>query len=153
MRTTSSSGPAHLLTTLALALVLPLGLLVAGCGSGDEPETGTDESAIEVVGTWDTNFGGEEVISAETWGAAAIVRFDNSANSAITQNAADAEFSPGKFSKLVWTEVTEEAFYYCTVDYDLDTEEAAVASTKEANPSEPETSGCGDFAWTGMTKK
>jgi hypothetical protein len=110
---------------------------------------------IELTGSYDTQFGTTETITATTWEfgiEAAIVDWDNEANWAVTQNPEDAETSPNAFNKVVWTEPDAQgAFYYCTVDFGLETEEAARTTDKTADDSNPEESGCGEFAWTKMT--
>ena len=126
-------------------------LMLIGCGDAAE---NNDSGDLEVLGTFDTSFGSEETVTAEAWGSAAIVAFDNDANFAITQNAEDAEFSPSAFNKLVWTEpATDGSFYYCTVDFGLETQAAAEASEKTADDSDPDNSGCGGFSWTKLTPK
>ena len=106
---------------------------------------------IEIRGSWTSNFGGEEVITPLMWGAASIKLFDNTANWSVTQNAADDMWNPSKFNKIVWTELADASFYYCTVDYGLDTLEAAKTSTQTADSSDPDNSGCGQFSWTKLT--
>lgn len=125
-------------------------LLVVGCGDGEDGgETGNAE--IEIGGTWESSFGGTETISSEAWGDADVVSFDNDENVAITQNADDAEFNPGKFNRIVWTEPEDDSFYYCWVAFALDTEQEALDSDATADASAPDESGCGDFAWTKLS--
>ena len=110
-----------------------------GSGSGDE---------LEVAGDWKSEFG-DQTISVEDWDGAEVVEFDNDDNVAFTQYPDDAEFNAGKFSKLVWTEPGKDGFYYCTVDYGLDSLDDAKDSEKSADAKHPEDMGsCGDFTWT-----
>lgn len=118
----------------------------AGCSS-DDAET------IELAGSWDTNFGTSEDIDSVQWGTAAVVYFDNEMNFAITQNASDAEFSPSKFNKLVWTEPSGDFAYYCTVDFGKDSADEAENTTNVADSSDLEVAGCGGFGWTKITTK
>ena len=152
-------------TLQALTLMLVAALAACGCGS-DNGDASTDAAGsaadafsgppIEIAGTWMSSFG-EEIISSTSWSSsmstAAVVEFDNDGNLAFTQNAADAQYAPGKFNKLVWTEPSGDTLYYCTVDHGLDSLEAAKATTKAADDSDPANSGCGDFGWTKLTKK
>jgi hypothetical protein len=103
---------------------------------------------FELEGRWATDYGMTDEVSSLAWNAQAIVSFDNAANVAITQNPADDPWGPSKFSKVVWTEPTDGAFYYCIVDFGLATAAEAEASTKNADDTSPQTSGCGSFPWT-----
>lgn len=109
---------------------------------------------LEIKGSWESNFGGTETIDTSSWvsyGTVTVVRYDNALNIAITKNADDATYNPGKFSKIVWTEPSDGSFYYCTIDFGLDSADAAAASTKVANDTSPETTGCGSFPWTKLS--
>jgi hypothetical protein len=127
--------------------------LLAGCGAGeDETSPNQQSSGIEIRGEWESEFG-EETITDDVWGSTSIVKFDNDANVAITQNADDAEFSPGKFNRIVWTEPAGGSFYYCWVAFALDSEQEAFDSDATADDSDPETGGCGGFPWTKLSGK
>jgi hypothetical protein len=146
----------HFLVSFGRACVAASIFSCAGCGDGEdgspEPTPADGELQIEIAGTWESNFGVIESISSEGWGDAAIVAFDNGDNFAITQNADDAAFSPGLFNRNVWTEPANGSFYYCTVAFGLESEEAALESTATADASDPENSGCGGaFAWTKLS--
>jgi len=124
-----------------------------GADAGEGPGDSTDE--IEVAGTWDSEFG-EVTIDGETWDdgfALAIVSFDNDDNFVITQTPDDAEFDPGTFGKTIWTEPNDDGFFFCTVDFGLDTAADAENSSMMADDSDPAESGCGmmDRPWTEVT--
>jgi hypothetical protein len=149
----------------ALSVVLAAALAAAGCGSDGGSETAdaagspTDMRAgpqLEIAGTWTSSFG-VETITSSSWSspmaAATVVEFDNEGNFAVTQNAANDQYAPGKFNKLVWTEPKDDSFYYCTIDFGHDSAEAAKGTTKSADDSDPANSGCGDFGWTELTRK
>ena len=108
--------------------------------------------AIEIAGSWTGEFA-DEMIDSESWNGSAVVTFDNAENFAITQNADDAMYDPGKFNKLVWTEPADNAFYYCTIDFGLDTEADAKASAKVADETDLEGAGCDGFPWSKLSKK
>lgn len=130
-----------------LMLGLGIGLGQAACGDDDpSPET------IEVAGRWASNFGGFETITSTSWGGFEIIEFDNLTNFAVTQNPADAAFFPSKYNKYVWTEPAGGAFFYCTVDFGLDTADQARTSTQTADASDPSTTGCGSFPWTQLSQ-
>ncbi len=106
------------------------------------------QGPLEIIGIWASNFGGEETISDSHWNQDSLVSYDNELNYVITQSSTSAQFNPGKFNKLVWTEPSENSFYYCFVDFGLDTAEAAKNTSKMADTTDPANSGCGGFAWT-----
>ncbi len=107
---------------------------------------------IETAGTWTSNFGTEETITDEAWGAASLIEYDNDLNWAVTQNAGDDQYNPSKYNRLVWTEPNAGRFYYCTVDYGLETLAQAESSTQAADASDPASGGCGGFSWTELSR-
>lgn len=141
---------------VCLSLALCMGLTACGDNNdnndndGNTPET---PDAPEIVGVWASNFGSIESITENTFGGATIVAVDNDANFLVTQNAADAEFFPGRFSKVVWTTPQADEFYYCTVTFDEPTLEAARDTPKTADEDGVDTDGCGGFSWTKLTDK
>jgi hypothetical protein len=137
-----------------------LSLSIVACGEMPSDESAVDtttaptgSTTLEVVGDWSDNYGGSTTITATKWGADTVVRFDNGANSAVVQAPADAAYNPSKFSKQLWTEPASGSFWLCTVDFGLDSADAAAASTKTADAANPADGGCGGFPWTKMTKK
>ena len=130
------------------ALATTLSLI--GCGEEATQATAQTEvqtQALEVIGTWATPWG-TDVITAEKWNLATIVEFDNATNTVLTQQPADDEYNPEKFSRIEWTELTDESFYYCTVAFGQDTLEAARVAEATADTSDLEGTGCGGFPWT-----
>lgn len=149
------TGSARILTHLGLGLAMSAGLLA--CGDEDNNATDLEDDVVdspEIKGVWASNFGSVETITDATFNSsAAIVAVDNEANWMVTQNAADAEFSPGTFSKIVWTVPAGAEFYYCTVTFGEPTLEAARDTTKVASEEGVDTDGCGGFSWTKLTDK
>jgi hypothetical protein len=139
--------------TACLALLAICLLNCTADDGGDIRDDSADEQGLEIEGYWVSNFGETEAIDANMWGEAIVVAYDNEYNSAILQNLPDAEFFPGLFSRVVWTEPESDSFYYCTVDFGKKTREEAERSEKTADSSDPERSGCGDFAWTRLTQE
>jgi hypothetical protein len=117
----------------------------SGCGGFAWTEL---YEAIEIEGTWHSNFGGTETVNHRTFGFTAVVEFDNDTNWVIVQNAADAEFDPGKFARIVWTEPANGRFYYCFTVFGQDTADDARSAPDTSDPSNPANAGCGGFAWT-----
>jgi hypothetical protein len=106
--------------------------------------------AIALIGTWhDEEFGGDLEITSTKFGAQTIIEFDNAERTAITQNPADDQYGPSKFSKQVWTAFMNGGFYQCAQDYGKDTAAEAKATTMKADPSDL-AMGCGGsgFGWT-----
>lgn len=135
------------------AIAMTLDASVADASIADDAQISpldAMQSVIEVLGTWNSSFTGLEVIAETTWGAASIRSYNNDQNFAITQNPSDAPVSADKFNRLVWTEIESNIFYYCTVDFNLDTLADAENSPLVADSTQLET-GCGGFAWTQMT--
>ncbi|HIA02291.1 MAG TPA: hypothetical protein EYN06_01910 [Myxococcales bacterium] len=141
-----------LIVALSMALMLTIGCGSDDGNSGDNTDGGImGGGAIEVMGSWDDNFGGHAKITESMWADGSITVFDNSGNWAVVQNPEDAEWDPSKFSKLIWTDPAEDSsWYYCMVDYAKDTAEAAQNTEKTADDSDPANSGCGGFSWTKM---
>ena len=52
---------------------------------------------------------------------------------------------------IVWTEIDGDSFFYCTVDFGLDSAEDAENTAMSADDTDPENDGCGGFSWTVLT--
>ena len=138
---------------VALLTVVSLGFVACG-GDDEDPEVTPDvmQGALEVEGQWGSAFGGVDEIGEGKWGGAAVVEYNNEENWAITQLPETDEFNPSKFNKLVWTEPKDNEFYYCWVDFGLDSAAEAKATDKTADVSKLD-DGCGGFPWTKLSPK
>ncbi len=126
----------------------------ADTASADTASADTAAAVFELIGTWATPYGTDDVITQTMWNKAKIVEFDNAANLGFTQEPADDPYNPNKFNKVIWTEPKNNSFYYCIVDYGKDSLALAKASTLTADASDPDNKGCGgSFPWTKATKK
>jgi hypothetical protein len=140
-----------------------------GENNGDVTNNGTNNGGadgFELVGTYAMTFvsvteggeevvmeGGDEEISEDAWSIYELIEYDEEANEAITRNADDDMFSPGTYNKNVWTEPDGDGvFHYCTVDFGLESLEAAQASEATADSGDL-VMGCGGFSWNTMTPK
>ncbi len=129
----------------------------AGSG-GASVDSGAPAGGIEVAGMWMSMYG-DETIDDMMWGGSALISYDNTANEAITQGAPTEDDAgvemDGTFSKIVWTEPENGAFYYCFVAYLEPTATAAIAASMPADDSDPDNGGCGDgdFPWTKLELK
>lgn len=106
-----------------------------------------------LIGTWDTNFGGTEVITANTWSGANIVAYTSGVTVVYVHNPASDPYNPRKFSKFVYTEPVSDSFYFCQIVYNAETLAAAQADTKVTDATNPDTSGCSGFSWTKATRQ
>jgi len=139
---------------LRTAAMLALIALTTSACSGDPEDEGATTKALEIIGDYDDNFGGQQVITADAWNDSAIVGYDNDKNVVYTQFPEDDQYNPNKFAKTVYTEPKDGSFYFCMVEFSLDTLAEAEASKAEADDSDPDTGGCGgEFPWTKATKK
>lgn len=118
-------------------------------GGGD---AGRPDAGLEIVGAWASNFGSEEIVTEARFAGTPIRAYDNAENYLVTQNATTSPFNPGLFNRIVWTEIVDDRFFYCFVDFGLLSLEEALTSTMTADPSSPESSGCGGFPWTGLRR-
>lgn len=134
-------------TTLSIAMAFAL----TGCGDDDSTPSSENTDEIEIEGSWSSNFGGTEDISSTSWSGSQITTFDNEENFAVTQSPDDSQYNPGKYNRNVWTEPADGVFFYCTVDFGLDSEADALATTADADASDPENGGCGGFSWTQLS--
>lgn len=114
---------------------------------------GTDASApAGISGTWSSNFGGYEEISDKAWNDMIVTKLDLAGRIAITQNSASDKYNPSKFNKIAFTAPKDGSFYYCYVDFGLGSADLAEASTKTADDSKPDKSGCAGFPWAKLTR-
>ena len=120
-----------------------------GEGCGGFPWTRMSP-ALEVRGTWADNYGQTVTISEAAWGPNEVHQFDNDSNWAVAQNPADDEWNPSKYSRVVWTELADGEFWFCTVAYGLGTLEEALNTDQTADPEDLEGAGCDGFPWTRM---
>jgi hypothetical protein len=123
-----------------------------GAGGAPEVPDVVVPGPTELIGTWSTNFGGTEVITANTWNGANIVAYTSGVTVVYTRNPASA-FFPHKFSKTVYTPPANDSFYFCQIVYNAETLAAAQADTKVADANALDTNGCSGFSWTKATKQ
>lgn len=108
---------------------------------------------IELVGDWASEFG-EETITTSNWDGyciQTIVRVDNEANVAIIETLSGDGCALG-FGRIVWTEIADDAFDYCTTTFAAASADEA-ASAEVSNFSTDLATGCGGFPWSHLTRK
>ncbi|MEC9072785.1 MAG: hypothetical protein VX938_10415, partial [Myxococcota bacterium] len=123
-------------------------------GSGTNPTGGIwDRWDLEIAGVWLSSFGQAQTITTLAWNQdQTIVTWDNDANTLVSQNTEDAPYYPGAFNRIVWTEQDDEGFWYCTVDFGVESLELVQAFDKVPDDTDPAVSGCGGFAWTRLER-
>ena len=139
---------------------------LAGCGDADDPPLNPieEQGELEIKGTWDSNFGGVDTITDDTWleeggeGDTAytfeqrIVSYLNDENEVVTE-VPGVDDAPATYNRIVWTEIDGDSFYFCTTDFLLSSAAAAEARNTVADDSDLETSGCGGNPWTKLTRQ
>lgn len=118
--------------------------------STEETDTSTEESTLEILGSYSDSWGGVQTINEDTWadGYGAlfhISQFDNEANFLIAQNDAANEYSPELWSKFQWTTDENGGLFYCQSMFDAASEEDAMGANADASDL---ASGCSGFGWT-----
>ena len=144
----------------AAIVALAGGMSVGVMACGDDDANGDSanqqnqgDMGIEVAGTWETNFGDEELIDEEVWGFRDLIDYDNEDRQAVTQNPEDAEFGALEYSRIEWTPLEGDVFYYCETVFGLETEDEAWQEEGVADADDLE-GGCGEdgFGWTQMER-
>jgi hypothetical protein len=137
--------------------------------AGDEPvgdETGlpddtgqaANSTGLEIAGSYTDDFGStwsiDEVQIVLGYPGYApslfsVVRYDNDADVIIAQNDPSNPYSGGMYSRFDWY-VDGAALWICQTAYAAASAEEAEA-TPAADRTDPATSGCGGFPWTGLS--
>jgi hypothetical protein len=145
---------AYAAATLADAVATPAADatdLAAGCAGFGWSELVTGEP--EIAGVWTDAYGTTHAIDAfvwdQGWTSFDIERFSNFDRVVVAQNAANAPFFPGRWSRFDWTEFAG-GVWYCQTAYDAASAWEA-RQTPAADPTDPANAGCGGFAWTQLT--
>lgn len=126
-----------------------------GCdGDVGHDNNTSDDDPIELVGTWATDFG-EETISATRWDGFClqkIERYDNEANVGVLETIGGDGCGLG-FSRVIWNDIANNVFYYCTTAFGLPTA-AEAAAAPEVNIDDGDMAkGCSTFPWSKLTRK
>ncbi|MCE9500076.1 MAG: hypothetical protein K8R21_06215 [Leptospira sp.] len=141
-------------------------ILAAGAASSANASL---NAYIEVAGSWNsftgnqTTKGGDVYISSDSnrkgsWDdnsipngfstTRIIQEFDNSKNTLYYLQTVDAAFNASRFGKFVWTDMSNNTFYFCEIVFGQSSLAAAKASTATADSSKLTTTGCAGFAWS-----
>ena len=117
----------------------------------DTEDTGEmEQGPLEIVGEYEDNWGGAQVITEDTWFSGdmsfEISQYNNELKIVIAQNATSNQYNPDKWSKFQWSMDPHNNLFYCQVAFEEETEDAAI-SVPPAIANDLET-GCGGFSWT-----
>ena len=118
--------------------------LKTGCNLG----LWTKLSTHELVGRWESSFGGNETVEPLVFGLADVVDWDNVGNALYTQNPKGTGQNSERFNKIVWTEPTAAGVWYCTVVVVAVSLADAKKATYTIDAKDPDNSGCNNFSWT-----
>lgn len=125
-----------------------------------EPTEPTEEpvKTLEIIGRYMDDFDTSHVITETEWTSRSshgttvshISQYDNEQDFIIAKNDSEKSWNPDKWSRFDYI-VKNGDIYYCQTAYDKETEEEALA-TQAADKTDPESSGCGGYAWTKLHK-
>lgn len=130
-------------------LLFATALLISGCKDTE------DTDSIIPNGSYTDNYGASHTFSetewTDSWGNTfAVVKKNRSSDYVIYQNDAGNAYNPSKFSRVDFTEDSNENLYYCQIAYDKDTaDEAEAVTTADRNDLD---GGCNGFAWSQLTE-
>jgi len=130
-------------------------MAAAALGACDDQkgDTTPDEVGFELTGAWSSGFG-DETISDTRWDGfclQAVKRFDNTKNEAILETTGGEGCGAG-YSKVLWTDIANDAFDYCTAAFGEASIDAAANKSTSAISADL-TTGCGGFPWSHLTRK
>jgi hypothetical protein len=167
-----------LLASLAAACAAQDGATDAGLDAGadsgsdtdidTDTDTGTDtdadSGALEIIGDYVDDWGGEHHVTAAAWTAiypgygdagpttaiAHVADYDNAADYLVAQNDAELSFDPELWARYDWTyeDLADGGvdLYYCQIEYAAaDQETAAANATADRGDLG---AGCGGFSWS-----
>lgn len=124
--------------------------------TGCDVDEGTGGDEPTIVGVYTDAFGGTHDITADAWtqtyeGSQPTVfhieSFDDDAGWIVAQNDAANEYNPEKYSRFDWTRTADERLFYCQHVFDAESVEAAMGAAAP-DATDPQTTGCSEFAWT-----
>lgn len=115
-----------------------------------EPDASTGDAStladLSILGNWYDGAGyGDMLITNTMWGSDTLIESNDTTRVAVAKSSYD-----NKYSKYVWTALTDNSFYYCTVGFGGATvEEARAFNTVDVNDLDH---GCGasKFPWSKM---
>lgn len=133
---------------------LALGILACDDAPDETPPT-NDTPPIEIEGHWQSEFG-EETIAGDTWNGYCeqrISSYDNDLREAIIETIADdVTGCQGGYSRVVWTEIIDDSFYYCVEVFGQSSADEAQTADGEADPTDLD-AGCSGYPWSALVRQ
>lgn len=132
--------------------------------SDADTDSDADAGALEIIGDYHDDWGGEHHVTATAWTAiypgfgdagpdtsvAHITSYDNGGDYLVAQNDSELNYYPDLWSRYDWTtdELTDGGvdLFYCQIEYEAADEETAAANGS-ADPGDL-IGGCGGFSWS-----
>jgi hypothetical protein len=129
-----------------------------------DSDTDADAGALEIIGDYHDDWGGEHHVTADDWtvvypgmddagpdiSIAHITSFDNGAEYLVAQNDHDLSYNPDLWSRYDWTyeDLSDGGvdLYYCQIEYAAADEETAEAN--ESAERDDLGAGCSGFSWS-----
>lgn len=123
-------------------------------GNGDGGDTVPAEFLLR--GVWKDPSGDLLKVTDSRWetltSVRTVVKFDNAGRFAIVQNPPNAPSNANQFAKHAWTNLSDDGFHLCIIEYGRATAEEAENSLRRLDPEDLDLEGCGGAPWTRMTK-
>ncbi|MCH2107993.1 MAG: hypothetical protein MK135_01585 [Polyangiaceae bacterium] len=127
---------------------------LGGAGGAPAPSCEAPEApldTIELIGTYEDNFGGTFEITASTWsdsfGTVYNLSLVNNEENYVLARNAETNFGGCTWLRISWVENEDGSIYTCTSPFDASSE-CAAEEADAPDSSDPETGGCSDFPWT-----
>lgn len=156
-----------------LALALAVVVAPLACGPADEDDEskrrdggyeddggtdGGDKVPAEFLlrGFWKDPSGDLLKVTDTRWetltSVRSVVKFDNAKRFAIVQNPPTAPSNANQFANHAWTNLSDDGFHLCIVEYGRATAEDAENSQRHLDPDDLGGEGCVGAPWTRMRK-
>jgi hypothetical protein len=107
-------------------------------------------SPLAIAGNYEDEFGGSYTITSSQWqnppAVYHIAAYDNDQRWIVARNDENNDYGPCLWSRYDWV-VTEDGLFYCTTEFDAETEQEA-RDAAPPDPAAPNEGGCNMFPWS-----
>ncbi len=144
----------------------------AGCEEGDITPQASEDTHIEIEGSWENNdFGvtSTYMIDDESWSSdfgngptvSQVLEFSNAERQAVLEGPDYMDPAKSVYSRNAWTAPEGDSVYFCTATFGCETPELTLTGDDDEEngicnaPMPDETdldAGCAGFPWTKLTK-
>ena len=117
---------------------------------------------LAIMGEWEDEYGTQIVASkyafastyagGDTISIITVTHYDNAAGFLVGQNGGDGTYNPGEWTRIDWHKDVEDSYWYCTTHYNAADEAAAMAEHPDHDHSLYDTTGCGGFAFSKLSR-